>query len=46
MSDNLLTSICRAWEIKNPKKKFIVAPAMNTAMWEHPFTSKVSKSLI
>jgi phosphopantothenoylcysteine decarboxylase len=41
MADNLLTSICRAWEINNPKKKFIVAPAMNTAMWEHPLTGKV-----
>eukprot|EP01080_Neovahlkampfia_damariscottae_P006559 gene6559-10722_t len=40
LADNLLTSICRAWEFKNPKKSFIVAPAMNTEMYEHPFTEK------
>jgi len=45
MSDNLLTSICRAWDIKNNKKFFIVAPAMNTLMWSHPFTEKQLKIL-
>ncbi|KAL9644187.1 hypothetical protein ABK040_005650 [Willaertia magna] len=36
--DNLVTCVARAWEIG--KKPFIVAPAMNTLMWEHPFTLK------
>jgi phosphopantothenoylcysteine decarboxylase len=31
--DNLLTSIVRAW---GPYKPLIIAPSMNTAMWEHP----------
>ncbi|UJR35791.1 hypothetical protein I4U23_028539 [Adineta vaga] len=35
--DNLLTNIVRAWDLKN-KKPLIVAPAMNTAMYEHPLT--------
>jgi len=34
--DNLLTSVCRAWDFKKP---IIFAPAMNTFMWEHPITS-------
>lgn len=36
--DNLLTSIFRAWPIS--KKNVVVAPAMNTDMWEHPITFK------
>lgn len=35
--DNLLTSTARAWDFTRP---FVVAPAMNTLMWEHPFTVK------
>lgn len=35
--DNLLTSIIRAW---NPAAPIIVAPAMNTHMYTHPFTQK------
>ncbi|KYQ89481.1 phosphopantothenoylcysteine decarboxylase [Tieghemostelium lacteum] len=38
MADNLLTSVCRAWDYKT--KFLIIAPAMNTLMWENPFTSK------
>lgn len=34
--DNLLTSVAYAWDRK--KKPVIVAPAMNTLMWEHPAT--------
>jgi len=34
--DNLLTSVCRAWDFEKP---IIFAPAMNTFMWEHPITS-------
>lgn len=33
--DNLLTCICRAWDFN---KQLIIAPAMNTLMWEHPAT--------
>jgi hypothetical protein len=33
--DNLLTSVYRAWDRTRP---VIVAPAMNTLMWEHPVT--------
>lgn len=34
--DNLVTSLARAWL---PYKPFLIAPAMNTAMWEHPLTN-------
>ncbi|KAH7633804.1 flavoprotein [Sordaria sp. MPI-SDFR-AT-0083] len=44
MSDNLLTSVIRAWDtdssIDNKKKVIVVAPAMNSAMWRHPITAK------
>jgi phosphopantothenoylcysteine decarboxylase len=39
LCDNLLTSAARAWDFTT-HKPFIVAPAMNTAMWEHPVTSE------
>ena len=35
MADNLLTSIVRAWDRARP---MVLAPAMNTHMWEHPAT--------
>ena len=35
LCDNLLTSVFRAWDWAKP---VIVAPAMNTRMWESPFT--------
>lgn len=35
LCDNALTCVGRAWDIQRP---FVVAPAMNTAMWEHPMT--------
>lgn len=35
--DNLLTCTVRAWDMKRP---FLFCPAMNTYMWEHPFTAK------
>lgn len=42
LCDNLLTSVVRAWDVTGSidgvKKKIIVAPAMNTAMWNHPVT--------
>jgi phosphopantothenoylcysteine decarboxylase len=34
-SDNLVLSVCRAWDFTKP---FLIAPAMNTMMWEHPIT--------
>lgn len=33
--DNLLTSIYRAWPMNKP---IVLAPAMNTDMWDHPLT--------
>lgn len=37
LSDNLLTSVCRAWDRRKP---IVLAPAMNTHMWEHPATAE------
>ena len=34
--DNLLSSVGRAWDFAKP---MVVAPAMNTKMWEHPVTA-------
>ena len=63
-SDNLLTSVVRAWDTTGElstvdgaeaegtspgqlrgKKRIIVAPAMNTAMWRHPITKRQIKVL-
>ncbi|ORX49909.1 flavo protein [Hesseltinella vesiculosa] len=35
--DNLLTCVLRAWDLDN---LILLAPAMNTNMWHHPFTRK------
>ncbi|PHJ17945.1 phosphopantothenoylcysteine decarboxylase isoform x1 [Cystoisospora suis] len=35
--DNLVTCVARAWDFTRP---FVVFPAMNTLMWEHPITSR------
>jgi phosphopantothenoylcysteine decarboxylase len=35
--DNLLTTVARAWDRNRP---FIIAPSMNTEMWEHPITEQ------
>jgi phosphopantothenoylcysteine decarboxylase len=35
--DDLLTNVARAWDFN---KKFIVAPAMNSKMWNHPITAE------
>lgn len=49
LSGNLLYSVARAWDttglIDKPrngigKKVIMVAPAMNTAMWNHPVTKR------
>ena len=49
IADNLLLSVVRAWdttgEIDGEKKKIVVAPAMNTAMWRHPVTGRQLKVL-
>ncbi|GBG26598.1 Coenzyme A biosynthesis bifunctional protein coaBC, putative [Hondaea fermentalgiana] len=37
LCDNLLTSVARAWDYSKP---MLVAPAMNTFMWDHPLTSE------
>lgn len=37
ISDNALTCIWRAWD---PAKPVVLAPAMNTLMWRHPFTRR------
>ncbi|CAE7272870.1 HAL3B, partial [Symbiodinium pilosum] len=37
LCDNLATSFLRAWD---PDKPLLVAPAMNTLMWEHPSTAE------
>lgn len=40
--DNCLTCVWRAWDMHRP---VILAPAMNTLMWEHPHTSRHLKSV-
>lgn len=35
--DNLLTSVIRAWDLNRP---IVLAPSMNTYMWEHPVTQE------
>lgn len=35
LADNLLTCVARAWDMK---KRVVIAPAMNTEMWNHPAT--------
>jgi phosphopantothenoylcysteine decarboxylase len=37
LSDNCLTCVWRAWE---PARPVVLAPAMNTLMWEHPLTRR------
>ncbi|KAK9837602.1 hypothetical protein WJX74_001200 [Apatococcus lobatus] len=37
LCDNLLTCILRAWDFSKP---CLAAPAMNTAMWNHPLTGQ------
>ena len=35
LADNLLTCVARVWDFSKP---CLVAPAMNTFMWDHPVT--------
>jgi phosphopantothenoylcysteine decarboxylase len=37
LCDNCLTCVWRAWD---PARPVVLAPAMNTLMWQHPFTRK------
>ena len=37
LADNCLTCVWRAWERSRP---VVLAPAMNTLMWEHPATAR------
>lgn len=37
LADNCLTCVARAWDMTRP---MILAPAMNTLMWQHPATSR------
>ena len=37
LCDNCLTCVWRAWE---PTRPVVLAPAMNTLMWEHPLTRR------
>lgn len=37
LADNCLTCVARAWDVRRP---LVVAPAMNTQMWEHPATRR------
>lgn len=41
--DNLLTCIVRAWDIKH--SALVLAPAMNTYMWDNPFTAEHIKKV-
>jgi phosphopantothenoylcysteine decarboxylase len=37
LCDNCLTCVWRAWDVAKP---VVLAPAMNTLMWQHPFTRR------
>jgi len=42
LCDNCLTCVWRAWDVSKP---VVVAPAMNTHMWEHPLTQRQLRAL-
>jgi phosphopantothenoylcysteine decarboxylase len=42
LCDNCLTCVWRAWD---PAKPVVLAPAMNTIMWQHSFTRRHLRSL-
>ena len=42
LCDNCLTCVWRAWDVAKP---VVLAPAMNTLMWQHPFTRRHLRSL-
>src|SRR3954452_1866261 len=43
LADNCLTCVYRAWDQGRP---VILAPAMNTLMWEHPLTLRHFRQLV
>jgi len=43
MCDNLLACVYRAWD---PTRPLVLAPAMNTLMWEHPATTRHLRQLL
>lgn len=43
LADNCLTCVWRAWD---PARPVVLAPAMNTQMWEHPLTWRHLRQLI
>jgi phosphopantothenoylcysteine decarboxylase len=43
LCDNLLTCLFRAWDFAKP---VILAPAMNTRMWESPVTARHLRQLL
>ena len=44
LCDDVLTSVARAWDFSSPSssicKAVVLAPAMNTFMWNHPLTKR------
>jgi len=42
LADNCLTCVWRAWD---PERPVMLAPAMNTLMWEHPLTIRHLRQL-
>jgi phosphopantothenoylcysteine decarboxylase len=42
LADNCLTCVWRAWDTARP---VVLAPAMNTLMWEHPLTARHLRQL-
>src|SRR5262245_61417473 len=42
LCDNCLTCVWRAWD---PARPVVLAPAMNTLMWQHPFTRRHLRAL-
>ena len=42
LCDNCLTCVWRAWDVAKP---VVLAPAMNTLMWQHPFTRRHLKAV-
>ena len=42
LCDNCLTCVWRAWDVARP---VVLAPAMNTLMWQNPFTRRHLRSL-
>jgi phosphopantothenoylcysteine decarboxylase len=43
ISDNCLTCVWRAWDLTRP---VVLAPAMNTLMWEHPLTARHLRQVV